>query len=100
MPPVKPPANAWRFYLIIVIKYMLALYVATFCIAFFYQHRGVDWLFSGILLTILYLVIFVICVKEIIRGLPLPLLMIAAPTLPLLFLLLALSLLPLLQWLH
>lgn len=100
MNPAKPRDSHWKLYFLTVFKSMLAIYIATFCLALFYLHRGEHWIVSGIMLGILYLFVFIFSIKKIIQTLPIAGLMIAAPTLPLILLLLVLSLLPILQWLQ
>ena len=84
----------WKQYLVIVAKTMLVLYAATFCLALFIAHHGANWIVPGVVIGILYVGVFILCVKRIIQSLPMPALMIAAPTLPLVLLLMVLSLLP------
>jgi len=96
--PRQPPS--WKTYFITVTKCMFSIYIATFCLAVFFLHRGEHWILPGMFLVILYLFVFIVCVKKIIEKLPMAGLMIAAPTLPLILLLLALSLLPILQWMQ
>jgi hypothetical protein len=86
--------QSWKHHLLSVTKIMLVLYIATFFLALFIAHRGTNWVIPGIIVGILYLGVFIFCVKRIIQSLPIAGLMIAAPTLPLVLLLMVLSLLP------
>ena len=90
----------WKQYFVTIFKSMLAIYIAAFCLAMFYTHRGEHWIFTGTIMGVLFLFVFIICIKRIIETLPMAALMIAAPTLPLVLLLLLLSLLPIVQWLQ
>jgi hypothetical protein len=84
----------WKQYLISVAKTMLILYAATFGLALFIAHRGEHWVIPAVIIGMLYLGVFIYCIKRIIQTLPMAGLMIAAPTLPLVLLLMVLSLLP------
>lgn len=94
-----PPSQHWTHYLIITLQTIAAIYLATFCVAVFYIHHGEHWLIPSMLLGLLYAFTIIISIKRLINQLPMPLLMIAAPTLPLIILLLVLMLIPVLQWL-
>jgi hypothetical protein len=90
----------WKRHLLTTTKTMLVLYAATFFLAYFFAQRGEHWLIPGIIIGILYAIVFILCVKHIIKTLPIAALMIAAPTLPLILLLMVVSLLPIVQWLQ
>lgn len=87
----------WKVYLTITIESLLTFYLATFCVAMFFTHRGTDWVFNAILLAILYAFVIFACVKRIIQTLPLPALMLIVPLAPLIVIIMVISLIPILQ---
>ncbi|OGT52502.1 MAG: hypothetical protein A3E84_03235 [Gammaproteobacteria bacterium RIFCSPHIGHO2_12_FULL_42_13] len=88
--------EAWKGYLLVAVKFLIAFYISTLCVAIFFIHRGQHWLVPAIILGMLYLFVIVISFRQVIRQLPMAAIMLAAPTIPLCMLLIFLSLLPLL----
>jgi hypothetical protein len=87
----------WKKYLTITLESIFAFYIATFCIAMFFVHRGSGWKLIGTLLGILYAFVIFACVKRVIQSLPLPALMLIIPLAPLIALIMVISLIPVLQ---
>lgn len=76
---------------------LLTFYLATFCIAMFFTHRGTDWIPYAVLLAILYAFVIFVCIKRLIQTLPLPALMLIIPLAPLIVIIMVISLIPILQ---
>ncbi|VVC76439.1 hypothetical protein AQUSIP_17520 [Aquicella siphonis] len=89
----------WKLYLTITAESLLAFYIATFCIAVYYTHRGSGWIFQGVILGILYLFVLFVCARRVIQSLPLAALMLIIPLAPLIALTIVISLIPVLQYL-
>lgn len=89
----------WKPYLTITAESLLAFYLATFCMAVFFTHRGSQWLLQGIVLGILYLFVIFVCAKRVYQNLPLQALMLIIPLAPLIALFIVISLIPVLQYL-
>lgn len=87
----------WKLYLTITAESLLSFYLATFCMAMFFTHSGLDWVISSILMIILYLFVIFACAKRIIQTLPLHALMLIIPIAPLLVIIIIVSLIPILQ---
>ena len=91
------PLVPWKTYVTITLESLLTFYLATFCVAIYFTHRGVGWIIPGIILIALYLFVIVACAKRIIDKLSLAALMLIIPIAPLLALIIVISLIPLLQ---
>lgn len=87
----------WKRYLIITTESLLAFYVATFCIAMYFTHRGTEWIVQGILLAILYVFVIFACATRVVKKLPVAALMLIIPIAPLIALIIIISLIPILQ---
>jgi hypothetical protein len=92
-----PSLLPWKLYLTITAETLLAFYLTTFCLALFFTHHGLDWIFSSILLVLLYLFVIIVCAKRVISSLPLQAIMLIIPIAPLLALITVVSLIPVLQ---
>lgn len=88
----------WKAYLYITFESLLTFYLATFCIAMYFLHRGENWVIGGVFLGILYAFVVFVCAQRVIRSLPLAALMLVIPIAPFLALAIVLSLIPLLQY--
>lgn len=87
----------WKRYLIITTESLLAFYIATFCLAMYFTHRGTGWIFQGILLAILYAFVIFACATRVIQKLPVAALMLIIPIAPLIALIIIISLIPIMQ---
>ncbi len=87
----------WKHYVSVTIESLLTFYLATFCIAMFFTHRGTNWISSGILMALLYLFVIFVCAKRVMQKLPLASLMLIIPLAPLIALIIIVSLIPILQ---
>lgn len=92
------PQVPWKLFLITTFESMLAFYIATFCMAMFFFHRSVNWLFPGIVMIALYLFVIFVCGKRVISKLSMATVMLIIPIAPLLALFMVLSLIPVLQY--
>ena len=89
----------WKHYLVISMQSIIAIYLASFCLGVFFVHRGEHWMMPAVILGALYAFVLFVSIKRLVCELPMAVLMIAAPTIPLIVLLLIVSMLPILQWL-
>lgn len=87
----------WKFYITITAESLLAFYLATFCIAMYFTHRGPSWIMMGVVLAILYLFVIGVCIKRVIEKLPIAALMLIIPLAPLIAITIVISLIPVLQ---
>lgn len=90
----------WKRYSIAVIEAVLAFYIATFCIVFFFLHRGENWALQGILMAFCYALIIFICAKRIVKTFSISALMLITPIAPLLALIIVVTMIPILEKLH
>lgn len=88
----------WKHYIYITIESLLSFYVATFCMAMFFMHKGINWITPGIILGCLYLFVIFACAKRIIEKLSLATVMLIIPLAPLIALMMVISLIPILQF--
>lgn len=56
---------SWKPFVKITLESLISFYIATFCVAMFYIHRGENWLLAGIILALLYLFVIVVCAKRV-----------------------------------
>ena len=87
----------WQQQMILCLQSVLAIYLATFCVSLFFMHHNEHWVMPAVLLGLAYAVVIVVSIKRLIQGLPMPVLMIAAPTVPLIILLLIITLFPIMR---
>lgn len=87
----------WKALITTTAECLLAFYLATFCVAVFFTHRGDSWLVPGLCLIFLYLFVIVACAKRIIEKLSIAAVMLIIPIAPLLGLILIISLIPVLE---
>jgi hypothetical protein len=87
----------WKKYLILTAESLLTFYLASFCVAMFYTHRGPAWYLSGAFLAILYGFTIFACLKRIAENVPVAGLMLAIPLIPLAALFMVISLIPIMQ---
>lgn len=95
--PVDHSLVPWKTYLTITFDSLLTFYIATFCMAMFFTHHGVNWVIPAIILCLLYAFVIFACAKRIIQTLPLPALMLIIPMAPLIAIIIVISLIPILQ---
>lgn len=88
----------WKLFLITTTESLLAFYLATFCMAMFFFHRGAGWQLLGALMLALYLFVIFVCGKRVLEKLSMATVMLIIPIAPLLALFIALSLIPVLQF--
>ncbi|RDI48095.1 hypothetical protein [Aquicella lusitana] len=91
---------SWKPFVKITLESLISFYIATFCVAMFYIHRGENWLLAGIILALLYLFVIVVCAKRVFEKLPMAAIFLLIPIAPLIALILVVSLIPLLQYLR
>ena len=91
--------ESWKPYLIDSLQFLFVFYISTFCIILFFLHKRTHWLAASIILVVLYLSILFFSLRKLIRKLPIPVIFLAAPTIPLLMLISFVSMIPLLQFL-
>lgn len=89
--------KSWKHYLIFTAQSIVAIYLASFCLGIFFIHRGDHWIVPAVILGVLYAFVLFVSIKRLICELPMPVLMIAAPTVPLIILLLLVTMVPILQ---
>ncbi|MBX3709419.1 MAG: hypothetical protein KIT56_03605 [Gammaproteobacteria bacterium] len=89
----------WKLYLSITIESLLTFYIATFCIAMYFIHRGTQWVTLSVVMGILYLFVIFTCAKRIFQALPVSALMLIIPLAPLIAIGMVISLIPILQYL-
>lgn len=89
----------WKSYLITASETILSFYVATFCLALFFVHRGQSGWVSIALMGLLYVFVIILCAKLLINRLSIAALMLIIPVAPLLALIIVISLIPVLQYL-
>jgi hypothetical protein len=87
----------WKLYVLVTIESLLTFYIATFCVAMFFTHRGTNWIIPGILLGVLYLFVIIASAKRLSEKLSLATIMLIIPLAPLIALICVVSLFPLLQ---
>lgn len=75
----------------------IAFFLATLCIAYFFSHLQTNWLITGIIMAVLYLIVITICTARIIKPLPVAAVMILIPIIPLAALIFIVSFIHLLQ---
>jgi hypothetical protein len=89
----------WKFYLTITLESLLMFYLATFCVAMYFTHQGVNSIILSIFLVALYLFVIFGCAQRVIKKLPVAALMLFIPLAPLIAIIILLSLVPVLQYL-
>lgn len=85
----------WKSYLYVVLRFLATFYLLTIALAAFFIHHGAQIPFLALAVGFLYLFIIIFSLVRMIKKLPMPALMLAAPTIPLCMLMMVLSLLPL-----
>ena len=90
----------WKIYLFIAAKFLAIFYIATFCLIAFFIHRGDVWVIKGIILATIYAFILIYSFAKLIKQLPMPAILLAAPTIPLVMLILVVSMIPLFNLLN
>lgn len=88
---------SWKPYLYSAAKFLIIFYITTLCMIIFFLHRGSDWYLQGAILTILYLFVAIVSLREFAKNLPMAAIFLAAPIIPLCMLLLVITMIPLLQ---
>lgn len=89
----------WKRYIITTVESLLTFFIATFCLAVFYIHRGDHWILPGILLILLYLFVIFALVKRVADKFSFAAIMLIIPIAPLIALIIVVSLIPILQYL-
>jgi hypothetical protein len=100
MEPFKREHNSlvpWKLYMVTTAETLLTFYIATFCIAMYFTHRGAQSLVPGILIVMLYVFVIFACAKRVQEKLPMAGIMLIIPIAPLLALIIVISLIPVLQ---
>jgi membrane-associated HD superfamily phosphohydrolase len=100
MPPINTENTSlfpWKHFILITTESLLTFYIATFCVAMYFTHRGPDWVFQGIILGILYAFVIFACGKRVVQNLPISALMLIIPIAPLIALIIVISLIPILE---
>jgi len=87
----------WKDYLTITFESLLTFYIATFCVAMYFIHRGPQWITNGIVLLLLYVFVIFVCARRIFKALPIAALMLVIPIAPFLVIVIVISLIPILQ---
>jgi hypothetical protein len=87
----------WKKYIILTAESFIAFYLASFCLAMFFVHRGPSYILPATLLIFLYLFTIFVCLKRILQNVPVPGLMLAIPIIPLIALFVVISLIPIIQ---
>lgn len=90
----------WKLYLITTFESLLTFFLATFCIAMFYTHRGTDWILPGIFLIALYIFVIFALVKRVIDKFSWAAIMLIIPIAPLIALIMVVCMIPILQHLQ
>lgn len=90
------PAN-WKEYLTISLKFLIIFYLITFCLMIFIKHSGDEWLITDIFVASLYIFIFANFLKKLLYKFSMPVILLAAPTIPLIMLMLVISMIPVIQ---
>lgn len=90
----------WKKYTIAVAEAVLAFYIATFSIVFFFLHRGPNWALAGIMMAACYALVIFICAKRIVQTFSISALMLITPIAPLLALIIVVTMIPILDKLH
>ncbi len=79
----------------ISIKFLFIFYISTLLLVLFFIHRPGHWIIPGISLGIIYLFVIGVSLYRLIKKLPIAVIMLAAPTIPLLMLIIIVSMIPL-----
>lgn len=87
----------WKHYLTIALESLLGFYLATFSLALYTTHQGLEWIFCAILMGILYIFVIIALAMRIIQNLPVAAIMLIVPLVPLIALMMVVSLVPVLQ---
>lgn len=87
----------WKVIIRTTFESLLAFYVATFCMAMFFTHRGPNWVLPAIFLIILYIFVIITCASRIIKNLSMAMVMLIIPIAPLIALIIVVTLIPILQ---
>lgn len=90
-------AVPWKSYVGTALECFIAFYVATFCLAMYFTHKGSAWVLLSIVMVLLYLVVIAGCIRILIKRLSIAALMIIIPIAPLLALTTVISLIPVLE---
>lgn len=90
----------WKLFVVTSIESLLAFYLATFCMAMYFIHRGTNWVIPGVFLGLFYLFVIFVCAKRVIEKLSLATVMLIIPIAPLLAIIIVISLIPILQLLR
>lgn len=90
------PSN-WKDYLISSLSFLAIFYVTTFSTILFIKHHGNEWLVTDIFVGFLYIFIFTVSIKILLRKLPMAAIFLAAPTIPLFMLMMVISMMPVMQ---
>lgn len=78
--------------------FLVAFFIATFCVAMFFSHlRGGHWVVQGAIMIGLYFFVLGACIRLLVKRLSVAAMMLITPIVPLAALILILMLLPLLQ---
>lgn len=88
----------WRTYMVLIAESVIAFYLASFCIAMYFSHRGTDWLIPAIFMIVFYLFVIFVCARRVSQKLPLATLMLMIPITPLVALIIIVSMIPIIQF--
>lgn len=87
----------WKLYATTLAESLLCFGLATFSLAMYFTHSGINWIVTSLVLIILYLFILTVCIHRIIQRFSLAALILLIPIAPLVPLVFILILIPLLQ---
>jgi hypothetical protein len=89
----------WKNYLTITTEVILMFCLSTFSLGMYVIHDGASFIYSLILMILLYVLVVGLCVQRIAVRFSIAALMIIIPIVPLIVLMLIISLVPILQML-
>ena len=87
----------WKYYTKATIESLVAFYLATFSLAVFFTHQGVDFILLAVLQVVLYLFIVGVIVRRVIQKFPVQALMLMVPMVPLIVLIIVITMIPVLE---
>lgn len=90
----------WKLYIITTVESLLTFFLATFCVAMFFTHRGPNWVLPAIFLGALYLFVIFALVKRVIDKFSWAAIMLIIPIAPLIALIMVVCMIPILQHLQ